>query len=51
MSGPVRVDTVQHRGVRDLVVHERDRWVWNGAAFVDSRPAPAVDLRTSLAWR
>lgn len=51
VSGPVRVDAVRHRGVRDLVVHGRDRWIWNGAAFVDSRPAPAVDLRMNLAWR
>ena len=45
VSGPVLVDDASHRGMRDLIVHERDRWVWDGAAYGGTRPAPEVDLR------
>lgn len=40
VSGPIVVDTRRHGGMRDLIVNGRDRWIWNGRAYVDSRPAP-----------
>ena len=45
VSGLVLVDGASHRGMRDLIVHERDRWVWDGAAYGGTKPAPEVDLR------
>jgi hypothetical protein len=40
VSGPIVVDTQRHGGMRDLIVNGSDRWVWNGRAYVNSRPAP-----------
>ena len=40
VSGPIVVDALRHGGMRDLIVNGRDRWIWNGRAYVDSRPAP-----------
>jgi hypothetical protein len=40
VSGPIVVDTQRHGGMRDLIVNGNDRWVWNGRAYADSRPAP-----------
>ena len=45
VRGPVLVDATRHRGMRDLVVHGRDRRVWDGAAYAAAEPAPEVDLR------
>jgi len=45
VSGPVLVDEASHRGMRDLIVHERDRWIWDGAAYGGTKPAPEVSLR------
>ena len=45
ISGPIKVDARTHAGMHDLLVHTRDRWIWNGASYVDTLPAPAVDLR------
>lgn len=45
VSGPVLVDDASHKGMRDLIVHERDRWIWDGAAYGAAKPAPDVDLR------
>ncbi len=45
ISGPIKVDTKTHAGMHDLLVHTRDRWIWNGSSYVDTLPAPAVDLR------
>jgi hypothetical protein len=33
--------------MHDLLLGKNDRWVWNGSAYVDTRPAPAVDVRHS----
>jgi hypothetical protein len=44
VSGPIMVDTARHRGMRDLIVNDHDRWVWNGSAYANTRPAPAVNL-------
>ena len=40
VSGPIVVDTQRHNGMRDLIVNDRDRWTWDGRAYVNSRPAP-----------
>ncbi len=45
VSGAVIVDPAQHRGMHDLLVNDTDRWVWNGQTYIDTVPAPAVDLR------
>ena len=45
ISGPIKVDAKAHAGMHDLLVHTRDRWIWNGSSYVDTLPAPAVDLR------
>ncbi len=45
ISGPIKVDARTHEGMHDLLVHTRDRWIWHGDSYVDTLPAPAVDLR------
>ena len=40
VSGPVAVDRAVHRGMHDLIVHDNDRWVWNGTAYTDARGPP-----------
>jgi hypothetical protein len=47
ISGPIRVDRARHRGMHDLIVHGKDRWVWNGHAYADTVPTPPVDLHHS----
>ena len=49
VSGPIRVDARSHAGMADLLVDGDDRWVWDGKAYVDTVPAPALDLRQSVA--
>ena len=44
VSGPVTVADTRSRGLRDLLVGQ-ERYVWNGTQYVNSRPAPAVDIR------
>jgi hypothetical protein len=44
VSGPVKIAPAVHRGMHDLLVHGTDRWVWNGAAYSDTLPAPKIDL-------
>ena len=44
VSGAIKVDTTSHKGMHDLLVHEKDRWVWNGSVYTDTLPAPAVNL-------
>ncbi len=49
VSGPIRVAPEQHQGMADLLVDGDDRWVWDGKTYVDTLPAPALDLRKSVA--
>ena len=44
ISGPIQVSRRSHHGMYDLLVHGKDRWVWNGVAYADTLPAPEVDL-------
>ena len=44
ISGPIQVSRRSHQGMYDLLVHAKDRWVWNGTAYADTLPAPEVDL-------
>ncbi len=44
ISGPIKVSRRSHRGMYDLLVHGKDRWVWTGHAYADTLPAPDVDL-------
>ncbi len=48
ISGPIRVSRRSHLGMYDLLVHGRDRWVWNGTAYADTLPSPDVDLLHSV---
>ncbi len=48
ISGPIKVSRRSHQGMYDLLVHGRDRWVWNGTAYADTLPDPAVDLLHSV---
>jgi hypothetical protein len=48
ISGPIRISPRSHHGMHDLLVHAKDRWVWNGAKYVDTLPTPVVDLRHSV---
>ncbi len=45
VSGPIQVDTASHGGMRDLILRDSDRWIWNGRAYVDQHPAPEIDLK------
>ena len=45
VSGQVRVSPRMHRGMHDLLVHGRDRFVWNGKAYADTLPTPKIDLK------
>lgn len=47
ISGPIKVSQTSHKGMRDLLVHGKDRWVWTGSAYADTLPTPNVDLRDS----
>jgi hypothetical protein len=44
VSGTVVVQPTQHRGMHDLVIGRSDRWEWNGHSYVDTLPAPQVNL-------
>ena len=43
-SGRITVLPTRHGGMADLAANS-ERYVWNGAAYANTRPAPAVDLR------
>jgi hypothetical protein len=47
ISGPIKVSPRSHHGMRDLLLHGGDRWVWNGSAYIDTLPTPDIDLRHS----
>jgi hypothetical protein len=47
ISGPIKVSRASHRGMHDLLLHGKDRWVWTGSAYADTLPTPDVDLRHS----
>ncbi len=40
VSGPIRVLATAHGGMRDLLVHAHDRWIWNGHSYADTLPVP-----------
>ncbi len=43
-SGRIVIAPTRHGGMADLVANS-ERYVWTGAAYANTRPAPAVDLR------
>lgn len=45
VSGQVRIDSQRHRGMRDILAGEGARYVWNGTAYADTRPAPNISLQ------
>ena len=47
ISGPIIVSHATHRGMHDLLVHGKDRWIWTGTAYADTLPTPNIDLRHS----
>jgi hypothetical protein len=50
VSGPIAVSPVLHRGMHDLLIDSRDRWVWDGVVYKDTLPGPAA-LRPTPARR
>ncbi len=42
VSGPIKVSPAIHRGMHDLLIDSRDRWVWDGAVYKDTLPGPAA---------
>lgn len=42
VSGPIVIDPETHRGMHDLIVHDTDRWIWNGTAYADLHQAPPI---------
>lgn len=49
VSGSISVLPTRHRGMRDLLIGNHDRWVWNGSSYQDTMPAaPVGDLRQSI---
>lgn len=47
ISGPIKVSRTTHKGMHDLLVHGKDRFVWTGSAYADTLPTPNVDLKDS----
>ena len=47
VSGPIKLSQSSHKGMRDLLVHGKDRWVWAGSAYADTLPTPNIDLKDS----
>jgi hypothetical protein len=45
VTGPVRVSDTRHRGMRDIIVHDTSRMVWDGARYADTAPIPKLGLR------
>lgn len=43
-SGQIRVAATRHGGMADLIANS-ERYIWDGKAYANTRPAPAVDLR------
>jgi hypothetical protein len=44
VSGTIRVAPTQHRGMRDLIVQETDRRIWDGEKYANTVPTPPTDL-------
>ena len=44
VSGTIRVAATQHRGMRDLIVQDADRRIWDGEKYADTVPTPPRDL-------
>lgn len=49
VSGPIALSRRSHGGMRDLIVDNTDRWVWNGTTYRDTMPAASdAGLRRSI---
>jgi hypothetical protein len=44
VSGTVRIAATQHRGMRDLIVQDTDRRIWDGEKYADTLPTPPAGL-------
>jgi hypothetical protein len=44
VSGTIRVATSRHKGMRDLIVQDMDRRVWDGEKYANTVPIPPSDL-------
>jgi len=44
VSGTIRVASTRHRGMRDLIVEDTDRRIWDGEKYADTVPVPPIDL-------
>ncbi len=43
-SGRITIAPTRHAGMADLVANA-EHYVWNGTAYANTHPAPAIDLR------
>ncbi|WP_419728147.1 hypothetical protein [Lichenicola sp.] len=49
VSGPIKVLPTSRGGMHDLVVGDKDRWVWAGTGYQDTLPAePIGNLKRSV---
>lgn len=49
VSGPIKVLSTATGGMHDVMVGDKDRWVWNGTTYRDTLPAaPIGNLRKSV---
>jgi hypothetical protein len=44
VSGTIRIAATQHRGMRDLIVQDTDRRIWDGEKYANTVPIPPGDL-------
>jgi hypothetical protein len=51
VSGRVVADARRTKGMRDLLVGDGQRYVWNGTHYANAAPAPPVDLKPRRAGR
>ncbi|GAJ30227.1 hypothetical protein [Acidomonas methanolica] len=49
VSGRISILPTSHKGMRDLLISDNDKWIWNGSSYQDTMPAaPIGDLRQSI---
>ena len=44
VSGTIRVASTRHRGMRDLIVQDTDRRIWDGEKYAETVPHPPSNL-------
>jgi hypothetical protein len=47
VSGTIRVASTRHNGMRDLILQDTDRRIWDGEKYANTVPTPPIDLAPS----